>query len=35
MKQFEAYTLTEEEEKSVMGGIWVYDENEDDWYWIE
>lgn len=35
MKQFEAYVLTEEEEKSIMGGHWIYDEVNDDWYWVE
>lgn len=35
MKQQEAYILTEEEEKSIIGGGWVYDERVDEWYWIE
>lgn len=35
MKQREAYILTEEEEKSIIGGGWVYDERGDEWYWVE
>lgn len=35
MKQWEAYVLTEEEESCIMGSGWVYDESEDEWYWVE
>lgn len=35
MKQQEAYILTEEEEKSIIAGGWVYDERVDEWYWVE
>lgn len=35
MKQWQFYVLTEEEEKSITGGQWIYDESTDEWYWIE
>lgn len=35
MKQWQLYVLTEEEEKSILGGEWIYDESTDEWYWIE
>ncbi len=35
MEETKIYILSEEEEKAVLGGNWVYDEDWDDWYWIE
>lgn len=35
MKETKFYILSEEEEKAVLGGHWIYDEELDKWYWVE
>lgn len=35
MEKPKIYILSEEEEKAIFGGEWVYDEDLDKWYWVE
>lgn len=33
MKEIEI--ISKEEQKDVKGGVWIYDENIDEWIWVD